>query len=277
MSRDISQALWFVQSESTSPEQREAAILLIRSTFAKCSWIMRRLVVDIESPDVLQQFIRESYFNCALLRNADKISRKRIKEIAQEMPEFPILQSAVSQRREKTRLFFREIDLGGKLRRGGGSARWTNTVFMWAAGLITEHLRALLKTIPHLLNHPDPAYRLHEKQLEPACQNALAFFKTINFDISGRQITLKNWPRLWNIVSTLIVTDHSTPAMIYHAELWRLCSWTDFYENDDLRQGIVAGSHRQSEAKLHSHIREKIKKKIEAELNITKLRKSLKL
>jgi hypothetical protein len=184
-SRDISQALWFVQSKSTSPEQREAAIHLIRSIFAKCSWIMRRLVVDIETPDILQQFVAETYSNCGLLQNAERIHRKRIKEIAREMPNFPILQSAGSQLRQRARLFLREIDLGGP--GGRGSTRRTNTVFMWAARQITLQLNALLKTIPYLLNHPDAECRLDKDQLEPAYQNALDFFKSINFDISGDQ------------------------------------------------------------------------------------------
>jgi hypothetical protein len=43
VSRHISEALWLVESKSTSLEQRDAAILLILSAFRKCSWIMRRL------------------------------------------------------------------------------------------------------------------------------------------------------------------------------------------------------------------------------------------
>ena len=274
VTRHISEALRLANLESGPPEQRDAAIRFILFTFLKCSRMMRHLVVDIETPHVLQQLITETYFNCALLQSADKINRKRIKEIAQEMPEFPILQSAGSQLREKARLFLRSIDVGGKLAGGRRSTRWTNTVFMAFAKLITQHLFAILKMIPYSLKHPDAAYRLDKKQLEPAYQHALDFFESIHFDISGQQITVQNWPRLWHIVSTLIVTDRSTPDFSYHAELLHLCSWTDFYENDDLRQGIVARSHRQSEAKLHSHIREKIKKKLEAELGITKLRKA---
>ena len=274
VSRHISEALELLQSKSTSPEQREAAILLIIVAFRKCSWLMRRLVVDLEAPRILEQFIEQTYFNCALLQTASQIDRRRIREIAREMPDFPILQSAGSHLRERARLFLRSIDLGGKLPGGRGSTRWTNTVFMRAAGQITEDLYALLKTIPILLNHPDPAYRLDKNQLEPAYQNALDFFKSINFDISGGKITLKNWPCLWNIISTLIVTERSPRELGPHAYNWCHCSWSDFYENDDLRRGITARSHQLSEARVRSHIRDKIKKKIEAQLRITKLRKT---
>jgi hypothetical protein len=273
VSRHISEALWLVESKSTPPEQRDVAILLILSAFRKCSWVMRRFVVDVEMADVLQQFIEQTRFNCALLQNSHKINRKRVKEIAREMPEFPILQSAGSQLREKARLFLRSIDLGGNLPGGRGSTRWTNTVFMWAAKLITQHLQALLKIIPVWLNHPDATCRLDKNQLEPAYKNALNFFESINFDISVHQMTLQNWRRLWNIISTLIVDDRSSPDLSSDADLWRVCSWTDFYENDDLRNGIKATSQRCSEANLRTHIRDKIKKKIEAELGITKLKK----
>lgn len=270
--RDISQALWLVQSKSTSPEQRDAALLLMRSVFTKCSWIMRRLVVDVEAPEILEQFIRETYLNCALLQTGDKISRKRIKQIAQELPEFPILQSPGSQLREKVRLFLRSIDVSGKLPGGRRSTRWTNTALMWVAKPITEHLLTLMSAIPFLLNHPDASPRL--QQLGSAHQNALSFFRNINFDISGQGLTLRNWPHLWNIISTLIVTEESAPRGTPEADIFRFCSWTDLYNNEKIREAVGAPSHQRSEAVLRSHIRDKIRKKIEAELGITKLRKS---
>ncbi len=230
---------------------------------------MRRLVADIDSPDLLDELVTQTRFNCSLLQTASKISRRRLEVVAHNMPDFPVLQSASTELREPTRLFLREIKLRANLPGPRGSTRVTASAFGAIAKDIVTHLRALLTLLPALLAHPGPQFALDRTTLEPAALNALTFFERLQFDVRVPKLTLKNWPQLWNIIATLVVTQK--PTCGYND--WSLCSWCDLYDNPELRMALAARSHTGSEAKIHSHIRDKIKQKIEAELGITKLRK----
>ncbi len=269
LGRAVSTALAEALSQEASAVQREASMLLLRDLYRRASRAMRRLATDVSASDALLELVYQTEFNCALFRNGNKIPPKRLREVASVMTDFPVLQSANSDLRESTRLFLRSIGLRERLPGTRGRSRAVQTVFSRIAKEIAAHLHAVMYTVGILLEHPDPAFRLQPQRLSPPLENAVSTFAKVRFQADAVSVSAAVWPRLWNVISTIIVHD---PALVEMND-WSLCSWEDLYADENLRRGITASSHRTSEPVIRSHIRDKIKQKLEAELGVIKGRK----
>jgi hypothetical protein len=231
----ISKAVRLAESTARG-ENRGTAEHLIRTLFWKNCRAMRALVrrgggkdaKGNEASEALRELVQQTVYNCALFYNAEAVDRKTLSQIATGMDEFPVLQSASSRLRDITRRHLDAIQLAQNLPTPRGSTRLTSNRFTSVARDILKQLHWLLlflSSVPKVgqdtnLDAPNLFFRTdHPKSNsdlasyvngrvsnpDPAIQNAVELFGRPNFQLSN--LDSKEWPAVWNIIRTLIVTD----------------------------------------------------------------------